>query len=488
MIESVGDSISKTVTKVARWGLALFGIRSIYLGLRQAMNTISQYNDEMANKIESIKYSLAMALEPIISRIVNLIYKMVQYLGYIIKAWTGKDIFENAQKNLGKANKSAKDLKKTMAGFDTANVLANTSASGGTDSGVSALEIPEGEMPKWVDWIARNKDIVLGFLGAALGLITAIKLVGLASELKKLFDWLKPIGAWISKNSGVIAGIVLIISGIAIAIKGVIDYLKNPTWENFGKIIVGIGIAILGLAVILGSIPLAIAGVIVIITGLVVMFWDKIKAFIDTKIIGGLDKIIKWLEERHLGFIAFFVQGFKEAIQTVVGFFDYLFTGVKQILDGIINIFKGNFKQGFTQIFKGIGNICIGVLNTLIGGLNAVISPIRALIVTVGKVMGKSWTMDNIKIPSIPKLAVGGIVSMPGRGVPIGGAMTGESGMGSREGVLPLTNSQAMAQLGQEIGKWISVNVDLTTKLDSRVLSRSLEKVQSNKSFIRNGV
>lgn len=87
----------------------------------------------------------------------------------------------------------------------------------------------------------------------------------------------------------------------------------------------------------------------------------------------------------------------------------------------------------------------------------------------------------NIKIPG---LAVGGIVNMPGRGVPVGGAIAGEAG---REGVLPLTDSNTMAQLGQEIGKWITVQNVSNTYLNGRLIQRQIDQANKDKSFETNG-
>lgn len=87
----------------------------------------------------------------------------------------------------------------------------------------------------------------------------------------------------------------------------------------------------------------------------------------------------------------------------------------------------------------------------------------------------------NIKIPG---LAVGGIVNMPGRGVPVGGAIAGEAG---REGVLPLTDSNTMAQLGQEIGKWITVQNVSNTYLNGRLIQRQIDQTSKDKSFETNG-
>ena len=83
-----------------------------------------------------------------------------------------------------------------------------------------------------------------------------------------------------------------------------------------------------------------------------------------------------------------------------------------------------------------------------------------------------------------PRLATGGIVNMPGRGVDIGGAIAGEAG---KEGVLPLTNPQAMSELGREIGKWINVNNVLNNYMDGRLIQRSMNKRNQELAFATNG-
>ena len=77
------------------------------------------------------------------------------------------------------------------------------------------------------------------------------------------------------------------------------------------------------------------------------------------------------------------------------------------------------------------------------------------------------------------KYAKGGIVNLPGYGVPIGG----EAG---REGVIPLTDEQQMQLLGESIGKYVTINLTNVTKLDSREINRKNEKVRSENTFIRN--
>lgn len=106
------------------------------------------------------------------------------------------------------------------------------------------------------------------------------------------------------------------------------------------------------------------------------------------------------------------------------------------------------------------------VLNNLFSKINATISGVFG---TIGI--------------SVPKLAVGGIVNNPGAGVPIGRAITGESGA---EGVIPLTDTQAMETLGATIGKYITINASITNTMNGRVISRELQKINTNNDFATN--
>ena len=93
---------------------------------------------------------------------------------------------------------------------------------------------------------------------------------------------------------------------------------------------------------------------------------------------------------------------------------------------------------------------------------------------------GKKW---GFNIPQIPKLAVGGIVNMPSRGVPIGGAIAGEAGA---EGVIPLTDSQAMETLGQAIGKYINISATVPVYVGNRQIAREIKKINAENDFAFN--
>ena len=106
---------------------------------------------------------------------------------------------------------------------------------------------------------------------------------------------------------------------------------------------------------------------------------------------------------------------------------------------------------------------------------------------------GKSWSVYiNSKLSGSgnakgaiyfpPKLAVGGIINQPGRGVPL--AMGGERGA---EGVIPLTDAQQMQRLGEAIGRYITVNAQMNNYMNGRLISRELQQIQNEEDFAFNG-
>ena len=457
-IDNVNKGLTKTVKKVTKWGLAIFGVRSAYMAVRSAMGTISQYEDDMKNNIDYIKYALAYTLKPIVEWILNAVVKLLQYVNYIAKAWTGKNLFKTADafKNAQKGAKGLnKELQKTTASFDEINVLQDTKSSGGGADIIAPnidLTGMRGEVPQWLKWIVDNKDLILSvFAGVNAGLL-----------------------AWKLGLKGIQSlGIGLAIAGVIYGIQSIIKYLQDPSFENFGKIITGIGIAVAGVAIIFGAWPIAVGGAISAIVGLIISNWEKIKEF--------MLNICKWLEDNFV----LVGKTISDVIKNSLNLFEGLFIGVKQILDGIIRIFKGDFKNGINSAMKGIGNIIISVLNTVINGFNAFILPMRGLIVAAGKITGKKWTMNTIKIPRIPRLAKGGIINQPGRGVPIGygQAIGGEN---RAEGVIPLTDSQQMALLGETIGKYVKINNVIDVNMDSRRINRILQNSSDRVNFASN--
>lgn len=475
---NVNKGLTNIVKKVGRWTLAIFGVRSAYMGIRQAMGVISQYEDGMTDKLNYIKYALAYTVKPIIVWIMNAVIKILQYVNYIAKAWTGRnlfktaDAFENAQK---KAKGLNKELNKTTAQFDEINTVSSDKSGGGISTpNFDLTEMPEGKVPKWLQFIVDYKDTIISVLGGIAGWLVAIKfhLTGMQA-----------------------LGIGIALAGIVYTIMSLLEYLKDPSWENFGKIIIGIGIAIVGLGIAIGSLPLIIAGAIALILGILIKNWKKITDDYNKFkewLLGSTDNLMNKMVDKLGGFslivntiIGTVVGVIQGAIEMVFTLFDGVFTGVKQFVDGIIRMFNGDLKGGIKLAMRGIGNIIIGVFNFIINAFNTFISPMRALIVAAGKITGSKWTMKNIRIPNIKKLAKGGIINMPGRGVPIGygQAIGGEHGA---EGVIPFTDSQQMQLLGETIGKYVKINNVIDVNMDSRRINRVLQSSNDRVNFASN--
>ena len=467
-IDKVGNSVSKTISKVGKWALAVFGVRSAYMFVRQSASTLAQYNEQIASDLEYMQFALASMLQPVIEGLIQLVFRLLTYINYIAQAWFGVNLFANASaKAMQKGFKSAEKMKKSLAGFDEMNVMSDASGGGGAGGGAGLPSIDlsqlQGEVPGWIQWIADNKDIVIaGLLGIAGGL-TAINF------------GLKSIQAF---------GIGVALAGIIFTIQSLIKFLQDPTFENFTNIIIGIGIAITGVGIIISSIPLIVIGVITLIVATIVKNYDYI--------IGLFNKLINWFENDFIGALHYLfgpvgdilAQPFIFAINSIKGLFEGLFGGIKKIITGIIQIFKGDFKNGISNVFGGLKDILLAPFNSLISGINSLIRGVNKIKFDVPDwVPGMGGKKFGFNIPQIPKLAVGGIVNMPSRGVPIGGAIAGESGA---EGVIPLTDSQAMETLGATIGKYITINANITNTMNGRVISRELQKINNNSDFARN--
>lgn len=513
--KNVGSSIQKSITNVARLALGIFSVAGAYMMVRRASSDLVNYDKQYATNLEYIRYALTQAIAPVLQWIVRLAATLLGYINAIVQAWFGINLFsrgsaKNFQKmkaGAGGVAKAAKEIKKQLAGFDEINMLTDQSDSGAGGGGGAGGATPDfdlsalqGEPPEWLRWIIDHKDLILAIMtGIAAGLL-----------------------AWKLGLSGIKAlGIGVMVAGIVYAIQGLLKYLKEPTWENFGKIIQGIGIAVIGLGVAFLGLPAIITGVVILIVGTIIKYWDKIKDYLQN----GIDWLMNksdWVHEKLGDTIGNIYDIFVNNLQLILNWFDMTFKNMKQILDGIINfvkgVFTGNWRQaweGVRQIFGGIfdwikntvstviqiswnnltafastvGNavasifraIVNSVLNTIERILNSPIRSINNLIGVINAIPGVN--LSRLPTINLPRLKVGGIINMPNKGTMLGSAIGGESG---KEGVLPLTDTQAMAELGKEIGKWININATVPVYVGNRQIAREIRKIDAEDNFAYN--
>ena len=487
----MNTSVSSSIKHIGRLALGIFSVASAYRLMSSASSTLGQYDEQYATNLEYIRYLIAQAIAPALKYVVNLASTLLSYLNYILNAWFGITLFsKNSSKNFMKARESTSKIKKDLqtTPFDEMNVLSDTSSSGTSGAVAPSIDpsLFKGKVPDWLKWIANNKNLILSVMaGVGAGLL-----------------------AWKLGLEGIKAlGIGLMISGIVYAISSLLQYLKDRTWKNFGKIIQGIGIAIIGLGAIIGSVPVAVAGAIVLIVGTIVKYWEQIKAFLQK----GIDWLVSktdWVKD-NFGIVGETIYTiFTSLLQGLLNIFDSLFTAIKGTFDGIIKFIKGAFSGDWKQAWEGIKdifssvwngikgivssvwqyiksifnslvNLVKGIANTIWGvikGLiNLITSGINVLIRGINKLSfdAPDWVPEiggkkfGFNIPEIPRLAKGTILNAPGRGVPVAGgrALAGEAG---REAYLPLSDTQLLEELGSTIGKYIKINANITNTMNRK--------------------
>lgn len=509
--DSVGNSVSSSIKHIGRLALGVLSVASAYRLMSSASSTLGQYDEQYATNLEYIRYLLAQVLAPALKYIVNLAGTLLSYLNYIAQAWFNVTLFsKNSAKNFAKARGSTSKIKKDLqtTPFDEMNVLKDTSSSGG-GGGVEPSIDPSmlaGEVPDWLQFIVDHKDEILAVMaGVAVGL-----------ELWKLgLEGIKALGIGVA------------VAGLVYAIQSLIEYLNDPTFENFGKILQGIGVAVAGLGLVISGpagLIVGIVGGIVLLWGTIVKYWEQIKSFLQK----GIDWLFSksdWIRQMFGDVVGDIYNNFVGGLQGILNWLDSTMKGIRanfnEIISFIKNVFSGNWQGAWQNIKNIFSNIWEGMKNTV----KTIFSLISKMAINIGKTVGATisgafkavvngvlWAIEHIlnspiravnrlvgvinKVPGInlgylpifklPRLKSGGIINLPGRGIPVGGgtAIGGEAG---KEGVLPLTDTQAMETLGEAIGKYVTINANIVNSMNGRVISRQLQRIQNEKSFAYNG-
>jgi len=511
-INNIGKGIQGQISKIGKMAFAIIGIRTAWNAVRSAINIVSQYNSQVSTDLEYMRYCIANALVPIVQSLIKLLYTALSYINAISTAWFGINLFSNSSaKNFQKMKnnasgtaKSAKEIQKSLQGFDEMNILQDNTGSTGESVGVSTpsmdLRNMQGEIPAWLKWIIENKDLILSVMaGVTAGLL-----------------------AWKLGLGGIKAlGIGVMVAGVVLAIQGLIAYLNDPTFENFGKIIEGLGIALIGLGIIIGGpagLVVGIVGAIVLLWGVIVKYWEQIKAFFQS----GIDWLkgkSDWIRQMFGDVVGDIYDNFVSGLQDVLNWLDSTMKGIKanfnEIISFIKNVFSGNWQGAWQNIKNIFSNIWEGMKNTV----KTIFGLIGKMAINIGKTVGATisgsfkavvngvlWAIENTlntpirtvnrligvinKVPginlgylntfSLPRLAKGGVISQPTQ------AIIGEAG---KEAVVPLENNmewldvladKLASKIGTSGGSYI-------INLDGRTIQRGQAKRQQELAFATNG-
>lgn len=474
-IGTIGNSMQSIVRKAKQWIFAIIGVRGAYAGIRQAMSIITAQDQQLGADVAYMRNALAYTLEPIVRGIVNLMKQLMFYVAYIVKAWTGKNIFANANKSLKNATGSAKalnkELNKTIAGFDEMNVVSDTSSGGGSDAGIGGAlpsfdltNLEDMPIPSWLQWIVDNKDEVIATLAGITAGIIAINM-----------------GA----NGFLALGIGIVVYGIVKLIEDILTFIKDPSWENFANILEDLTVILLGVALAMLAVNLQnpiswiliLIALITFITAEIIKHWEEIK----TK----LSEVGNWVYKHIVSPVENFILKLYEFRDKVLLVFTYITTKIKQKVEEIKKYLTDRFGSFGTMLGNIIGSTIYSVVNGILSliekTINSFFKAINLAIGLINNIPGVN--VKPIKLVSLPRLARGGIVNNPGPGVMMGNYIAGEKGP---EAVLPLTD-EVLDRLGEAIARHQNINATIPVYVGNRQIARELRKINAEDDFAYNG-
>ena len=421
------------------------------------MSTLTQDDDELAAKVQYISYIVAYTLKPVIEWIVNAVYKLLSIIGGVLKGLFGISLnTEDAAKAFGKANKNAKSLKKTLAGFDEMNVLSDTSGSESAGGGGFTPELPDSS--KYEKNASNFKKMWEEMLNT-----NRMSAMELFMDTDKTWGLLK--FGWFDT----IQGLVYMIQGVINFIKGILQIIIGLITGNTEKIKEGFKNLIRGIIETLRGMWQFITGLVEMIMGAI---WGAIKTVAEwvwTKLI---QPVINWFKEVWESI----KDGFKSAFDYVKGIFNSVVNFFKNIISTIV----GLFKNIGTKVGDAVGGAFKAVIN---GVLSAVENILNFPIKSINKLINKINSVPGIDLKTLstfkfPRLARGGIVNNPGPGVMMGSYVVGEKGA---EAVLPLTDDTL-----QRLANMIPITVNLSNNMNGRVISKEIIKTQNESNFAFN--
>ena len=451
-LEGVGKKVDKLKTRMTRLigTVAIFNLlRNKLTDLRNGYISLLKQNDSFNSSLNQIKANLMTAFAPIynaclpaINSLMNALSKITGTIAVFISGLFGTSLddakkqAEGLSKSLDDTAKSGEKASGSLASFDNLEVINDNSGSGGSSSKDDidySGEITYSQklldiLNKISSWVNDNGDLIIAFVAGLTGALIALKTLGL-DPIESL-------------------GIGIAIAGIVYTIESLIGYLKDPTFENFGKVFQGIGIAVIGVGIAIGSLPAIVVGAIILIWGTIVKYWEQIEAFFQ-KGINWLSGKSDFIHQKFGDTIGNIYDSFVGALQKGLNWLSFIMGGIKnnfnELINFVKNVFSGNWKGAWqnvknifsniwngmkrtaTDVFGGIldsaklmaknaGNSIASVFKSIINGvlkiiedlLNSPARTINRLIGVINKVPGINLgTLPTFKLP---RLATGAVI------------------------------------------------------------------------------
>lgn len=428
----------------------------------------------------------------------------------------------------------AKAQKGFLAGFDEINSIPDASEAGGGSESVAGAaaqtmdDTATAGLDEQIDEINKKAEDAVNRIKSVFSNLFPLEAIGgvftsIGNGLQFLLEnVLKPVGSFLSDV------FIKAWDDVSVAVSWLLDNVLKPLGNWFSEFIEAIKPVayvlrdVLGLAFrILISVvkmfwenvlkPLGIALVEIFKPAVQLVFdilkalWEKVIVPLasalgttllnNLKIVGEAFKFIWQFILKPL--VTFLKDVLLSTFQTVFTTIKDVINGLKTTIIGVIEFLSGVFSGDWKKAWEGLKKIMEGVFDSLYAvvklPLNLIIEGVNTLIKGLNKlnfdfpdwipmIGGKKF---NVNIPTIPKLAQGGIVSNPTL------AMIGEAGP---EMVVPLENTSFVDKLSSSLGSAVLAamqvgngqnmnnNRDVVIQIDGNTIARALNPYTSRES------
>lgn len=353
----------------------LIGVGSAYGILSKAVSSFMSQNEQLSSKMNSIWTALGNVLAPILTQIINWVTTAVSYFLEFLRllGLTGKTASQLSQK----ANKSASQLQKTIAGFDELNVLQDNSGGGGANGHLDDVD-PSAWMKKLAN-LLKNKmwdeaaDMVIAKLNS---LIYAFR--------DKAEEWGRIAGEWLQGITHFVARVLdetdwkQLGVGIANFLNGLLAEVEGINFgEDLGKILAAkFTIAIKIVAGVLETLDLGRIGYI--ISEMIKSFFDSISRALDEVDAAAIGQnIANFFNNIDFVGIALSILGllkkaWRKGVNLLHGFLSNSENSAQNLGTAIKKFFEGidwnQVKEDLKLLLKDAWNVAIKFLWGLIAG------------------------------------------------------------------------------------------------------------------------
>lgn len=430
-----------------------------------------------------------------------------KFLNEIVEAGPS---FADLLVNIGRIITALTDSEQVSAFFDTLSIGADKLADVLETDGVKKLLDNLGPIFGALSAIGVIINVIQFGFQVLIGYLAFVFLKG-DEFIKKMIGGPGAIGRAFGALGGLLKGAGVL--GVILFIIGKIQEFYNE-FEDFREmvdsVLAGVGEAFGGL-------------------------WESISGLFENLFggegLGGLmealDPILKFLLELLIPAVGGAIEGMLNSLSSIIDFISntvgILFDSVGLVVEGILDLFKGDFKSGFIKIFGGIGIALLGIVQFIVNGvitlinvaiidrINSFISSIAegpigkfikdtfgldATKVKVGKLGLVDWTGDarrnldsyiasqnqasavttRTRANGLPKLAMGGVVYPS-----VGGSIVNVAEAGRPERIEPLDpNGLSKRDLAmiKELsgGPGINVTVNPSAGMDERELAEIVSR------------